>query len=214
MTSKSLSKSKLMALRQCPKKLWLSTYRKDMAVVSAATEARFARGHEVGAVARAQMPDGILIDAPLDLKRALRETQAALASNPRRPVFEATFAHGDCLVQVDALIPDGAAWRLCEVKASNSLKPEHAPDCAVQTWVANGTGIKVSQTELVHLNPAFVYGGGGNYDGLFTFESMDATIQPLIDQVPAWIAEGQAVLIRAPIEPFQSRRNEATRIAA
>ena len=214
MTRKSLSKSRLMALRQCPKKLWLSTYRKDMAVVSAATEARFARGHEVGAAARAQVPGGILIDAPRDLERALRETQAALTSNPLRPVFEATFAHGDCLVQVDALIPDGAAWRLCEVKSSNAVKPEHAPDCAVQTWVANGTGIKVSQTELVHLNPAFVYGGGGNYDGLFTFESMDATIQPLIDQVPAWIAEGQAVLIRAPIEPFQSRRNEATRIAA
>ena len=194
MKSKSLSKSRLMAFLQCPRKLWLATYRKELAVVSPAVEARFARGHEVGAAARSQVPGGLLIEAARDLKRAVRETQDALATRPQRAVFEATFSHGDCLVQVDALIPDGKAHRLCEVKASNSAKPEHAPDCAVQTWVAEGAGIKVSRTELVHLNRDFVYGGDGDYAGLFTFEVMDDVMRPLLSKVPEWIAESQRVL--------------------
>jgi hypothetical protein len=192
--SRSVSKSRLMDARQCLKKLWLATYRKEEARVSDATKSRFARGHEVGAVARDQVPGGIFVDAPGDLKRALSETAAALRASPRRAIFEATFSHGDCLVQVDELIPEGRGWRLCEVKSTNTAKPQHDADCAVQAWVVEGAGIKLARTELVHLNPDFVYDGSGHYDGLFTFEVMDDKIRPLVEQVPAWIAESQAVL--------------------
>mgnify|MGYP000455484629 CR=1 FL=1 len=111
----SLSKSKLMAWRQCPRKLWLSVHNKDAAVVSPTTQARFARGNEVGGVARAQIPGGVYIDTKGDMDRALKETAAALRQKPRRSILEATFAHDDCRLHVDALIPEGRGYRLCGV---------------------------------------------------------------------------------------------------
>jgi hypothetical protein len=43
-----LSKSKLMAYRQCPKRLWLEVHRPKLRENSASTKKEFAVGHEVG----------------------------------------------------------------------------------------------------------------------------------------------------------------------
>lgn len=40
-----LSKSRITAFEQCPKKLWLSVHRPDLAEYSGAAEARFATGN-------------------------------------------------------------------------------------------------------------------------------------------------------------------------
>ena len=49
---RNLSKSKLMAYRQCPKRLWLEIHHPELRADSAATEASFAIGHQVGDIAR------------------------------------------------------------------------------------------------------------------------------------------------------------------
>lgn len=49
---RTLSKSKLMAYRQCPKRLWLEVHRPDLREDSAATQASFAVGHQVGDIAQ------------------------------------------------------------------------------------------------------------------------------------------------------------------
>lgn len=41
----TLSKSKLLAYRQCPKRLWLEIHRKDLRLDTAATAATFRIGH-------------------------------------------------------------------------------------------------------------------------------------------------------------------------
>lgn len=60
-----LSKSKLLAFRQCPKRLWLEVHRPELREDSSATEASFTVGHQVGDIAR-QVYDpkgkGALID--------------------------------------------------------------------------------------------------------------------------------------------------------
>ena len=43
-----LSKSRLMSFLQCPKRLWLEKHQPELAQISAATEAAFATGHEIG----------------------------------------------------------------------------------------------------------------------------------------------------------------------
>jgi hypothetical protein len=73
-----LSKTKLMAGLQCPKRLYLSVYQPELAQVDAGLEARFAIGHEVGAVARLLYPEGHLIGHPENPGAAMRDTQAAL----------------------------------------------------------------------------------------------------------------------------------------
>ncbi|MDG4597567.1 MAG: hypothetical protein P9F75_18090 [Candidatus Contendobacter sp.] len=79
--SHGLSKSRLQAFRQCPKRLWLTVHRPDWQEVSEETEQRFQIGFQVGDVARSLCPDGILIDTP-DAAEALALTRKALAENP------------------------------------------------------------------------------------------------------------------------------------
>lgn len=49
--TKGLSKSHYTAFCQCPKNLWLRTYKPDEATVDAGVEARFESGNEVGDLA-------------------------------------------------------------------------------------------------------------------------------------------------------------------
>ncbi|EQD35464.1 hypothetical protein B1B_16936, partial [mine drainage metagenome] len=51
-TAPRLSKSKLMACRQCPRRLWLEWHRPDLRDDTTATQAAFGQGHAVGQVAR------------------------------------------------------------------------------------------------------------------------------------------------------------------
>ena len=64
--SRGLSKSRLMSLLQCERKLWLSAHRPDLEVTSAGVQGVFDTGHQVGEFARRQESDrrgtGVLID--------------------------------------------------------------------------------------------------------------------------------------------------------
>jgi hypothetical protein len=126
-----LSKSRILAHRQCPKRLWLQIYRPELAETDPSAAARFAQGAHVGEVARQLYPDGVLI-AGGDLRQALRDTADVLTRSPQCPVFEATFEHEGVLVRVDLLLPDGEAYRLVEVKSSTTVKDYHLSDAAVQ----------------------------------------------------------------------------------
>jgi hypothetical protein len=52
-----LSKSRLTAWRQCPRRLWLHVHRSDLAQYSEETEERFRIGFEVGEAARTLYPE-------------------------------------------------------------------------------------------------------------------------------------------------------------
>ena len=70
----SLSKSKLISHRQCPKRLWLQTYRQDLLPdVDIATQARFDEGNRVGDVARQIYKGGVHIKT-LNREEALIQT--------------------------------------------------------------------------------------------------------------------------------------------
>ena len=50
--NKALSKSKLMAFRQCPRRLWLEVHQPKLRRDSAAAKERFEIGYQVGDIAR------------------------------------------------------------------------------------------------------------------------------------------------------------------
>ena len=77
-----LSKSRILAHRQCPKRLWLQTYRPELAATDTSVAVRLAQGAQVGEVARQLYPDGVLI-AGGDLRQALRDTAEVLARSPQ-----------------------------------------------------------------------------------------------------------------------------------
>lgn len=46
-----LSKSRITAFEQCPKRLWLSVHRPELSVTDSPSKARLAAGNDVGSVA-------------------------------------------------------------------------------------------------------------------------------------------------------------------
>ncbi|MDS4020134.1 MAG: DUF2779 domain-containing protein [Candidatus Competibacter sp.] len=192
-----LSKSRLQAFRQCPKRLWLTVHRPDWQEVSEETEQRFQIGFQVGDVARSLHPDGILIDTP-DAAEALALTRKALVEHPDRPLFEAAFQRDGVLVRADLLLPEADGYRLREVKASTRVKDEHREDCAIQAWVI-GAALPLTGVELAHVDTAFVYPGGGDYRGLLQSNLLDGDMAGLLPAVPQWIADARATL--AGVEP-------------
>jgi hypothetical protein len=194
MSSIRLSKSRLMNYLQCPKRLHLQTFRPKLAHNSAQTLQAFSVGHSVGEIARRLVANGLLIEHDDNLTGALAATQAALQTEPTRPLFEATFQHDGVLIRADVLTPSQRRHRLTEVKASADVKPHYVHDCAIQTWVAEGSGLLLDQIELAHVERNFVYPGEGDYRGLLIHEDISDPVRSLIDEVPDWVEGARRVL--------------------
>lgn len=150
-----LSKSRYLRGLQCSKLLWhVANASKEIAQPDAAARTNFNQGCEVGELARALFPDGVLIES-VDREVALSETHSALAR--RVSIFEAAFQAGAGFTRVDILVPvDGGAWDVLEVKSSTEAKEVHLDDLAFQAHVLVEAGIKVRKLWLVLINSAYV----------------------------------------------------------
>ena len=176
-----LSKSKITMFEQCPKRLWLSLHRRDLVEQDDGAEARFAIGHEVGAVACALLPDGVMVEAEPDLTAALVTTRALLDSGHDRPIFEGTLEHDGVLVRIDVLEPDGAGgWHMAEVKSSTRAKEYHLGDLATQLWVARNSGVTISSAAIRHIDSSFVLEREGEFEGVFADTDLMGAAEPII----------------------------------
>ena len=194
MTAHGLSKSRIIAWKQCPKRLWLQMYQRDLAEESTQTKQAFKTGNEVGKIAQQLCPNGILIENDDNLSAAINATREAISNYPHRPIFEATFQHEGLLVRADVLLPTANGYRMSEVKSKACVKPYHVDDCAVQAWVLKKNKIPLASVELVHIETSFVYRGDGNYHGLFKFVRLDEEIKPLMGKVSAWVKGARLTL--------------------
>lgn len=175
-----LSKSRITALEQCPRKLWLSVHRPDLAEMDEGSEARFAAGHEVGAIACKLHPEGVMVEADDGLGAALAQTRALIDAGHPGPIFEATFEHDGVLVRVDVLARDRQGWRVAEVKSSTAPKAYHHGDLATQIWVLRGAGITVTRAAIRHVNREFVLEREGDHVGLFTDAELLSAIEETV----------------------------------
>ncbi len=189
-----LSKSRITAFEQCPKRLWLQVHRPELAVRDEGAEARFATGHEVGAIAYGLLPDGVMVEAEPDLTAALSATKALLAGGHDRPIFEATLEHDGVLVRIDILEPDGDGWRMAEVKSSTRAKDYHLGDLATQLWVAREAGVTVSRAAIRHIDNRFVLERDGDFVGLFADTDLFAEAEALAAGRGEVIAAARTVL--------------------
>ena len=189
-----LSKSRILAWRQCPKRLWLQIHRPDLADVSDATFARFSMGAGVGEVARNPNPGGVLIGHGEAPSQALTETAALLEKPGDRTVYEAAFAHDGVLVRTDLLFRKRGKFDVIEVKAATSVKDYYYDDAAVQACVMESAGCPARQFSIAHVNSSFVYPGGGNYDGLLETVDVTADMEPIQEKVGGWVDEARSVL--------------------
>ena len=196
---RNLSKSKIIAYRQCPKRLWLELHKPELRDDSA-SEMVFQIGHQVGEIAQ-QIYDpentGIVIDIQaLGHKEALAQSAVLLAEG-KSMVFEAGFVVDGALAYADVMLPDysdgSLRWKMIEVKASTSVRSYHRDDIAVQAYIASAAGIHLSSVSLAHINNSFVYEGDGNYQGLLTENDLTAEALSRSEEVKEWIAGANAV---------------------
>jgi len=163
-----LSKSRIAAFEQCPKRLWLQVHKRELADIDPSKALRFSAGDEVGDVACSLVPDGVMIEAEPDLAAAAERTAKVLAAGARQPLFEATFVHDGVLVRLDIMEPrDDGSWHVAEVKSATSRKECYIADLATQLWVLRENGIAVGSAAIRHINNQFELEREGCFEGLF-----------------------------------------------
>ncbi len=186
-TVKHLTKSKYCAGLQCPKRLWLVVNDRELAgEIDPATQARFDLGSEIGERAHSLFPEGVLVnERPWQHEKAIVRTQELMADASVPAIFEAAFEYGGVRIRVDILERLGSnQWGLREVKMSGSVKEEHLPDVAVQHYVLEGSGLRVTSAELVHVNTAYVRGNGEiDWGHFFAREELIGEVQAERDRV-------------------------------
>ncbi|NMG31760.1 DUF2779 domain-containing protein [Aromatoleum evansii] len=199
---RALSKSKLLAYLQCPKRLWLELHRPELREDSAATQASYTVGHTVGDIARRIYDkDGkaALIDVGTEgFDGALARSQTLLAGT--HPIFEAGFSASGAVAFADVLLPvrrsGKKAWRMVEVKSSTSVKDYHRCDTAIQAFVAREAKVPLAGIALAHIDTSWVYPGNDDYAGLLVEEDLTEEAFGKQAEVRSWIAAAQAVARR------------------
>jgi hypothetical protein len=174
-----LSKSKYTRGINCPKSLWLYVHKKDERLISEASQFVLSRGASAGELACEYFPNGkmaVLEDYPC-IESALR-TQEFIRQGVET-IFEATFIYDNTLVAVDILHKNNGKWSLYEVKSTNSVKPEHIKDVAIQYYVLKGCGLELEDAFLMHFNRDYVRRGNLEVNKLFLPESVLSQILPL-----------------------------------
>ena len=189
--TKGLSKSRIISHQQCPKRLWLQIYKKDQAEVSPDAARVMVSGTSAGEVAQQMYPEGVVVDA-FDISQSIEVTKQLLSDGC--PIFEAALQFDGVLVFVDMLVPDEDGFHLIEVKSSTKVKDYHIADTAIQTWVAQQSGLNITKSSVAVINNQFVYPGSQNYEGLFCLTDISEKIRPLLNDVQAWVAEARETL--------------------
>ena len=188
-----LSKSRYLSGLQCHKQLWWRVHEPDAPELcpTPGQQNLFAQGRDVGERARGYVPGGELIDLPFyQYDNKVTATRAAL-NRDVPAIYEAWFLADETYVGVDILERTSRGYTVIEVKASNSRKPEHLPDAAVQVHVLRGAGLQVERAEVMHLNPECRHPDLSN---LFVREDVTALVEGALIGVPDELAAQRRML--------------------
>ncbi len=205
----SLSKSLFIKGMQCKKALWLRKYKKEVLTPpDNQTLAIFETGNRVGELACKLFENGKKIpyencsfQDKIDLTKRYMDKEVD-------SIYEATFEYNGILVMVDILNKTKDGWAINEVKSStwNKTKTKnditlYILDAAIQYYVLNGLGIKITDTNLILINSEYVRGDELDLNELFSIVSVDEEVEFWQDEIPIYLAEFQKVLKDSKNEP-------------
>ena len=195
-----LSKSKLLSFRQCPRKLWLQCHHPELEKNSDTSEAGFAAGNAVGAVARRLFDPhgrGELVEVGrIGYEAAFQRTRELL--DTAQPIFEGGFATDGAMAFADVMLPieknGSLAWRMVEVKSATSLKDYYREDAAIQAFVTRSIGVPLENILIAYVDNEWEYAGDGNYRGLFHEQDVTQETLELTAAVEQWIADAREIV--------------------
>jgi CRISPR/Cas system-associated exonuclease Cas4 (RecB family) len=197
---RNLSKSKLIAYKQCPKRVWLEVHHPELREDSDSAQAGFSVGHVVGEIAQHLYDakgEGVLLDAQRDGFDTVFKRSIDLLSSSQ-PIFEAGYTANGALAFADVMLPvtNGGkqCWRMVEVKSSTGVKDYHRDDTAIQSYIARSAGVPLVGVALAHIDSSWVYPGNEDYLGLL--KEVDLTTEALgrDNEVREWIADAHEIV--------------------
>jgi hypothetical protein len=169
-----LSKSTFIRGVQCLKSLYL--YKKRYFLrdpLSAEQQAVFSRGTNVGILAHQLFPGGkdATPPSPSLYSRSVAMTSDWIA-NGVKVIYEAAFQFEKVLVAIDILVLTPEGWVGIEVKSSRAISETYMLDAALQYYVITGSGLKLADMRIMHINPEYVREGELVPEKLFTIQSV------------------------------------------
>ena len=200
-----LSKSKYCAFAQCPRNLWLKTYKPELATVDNSLDARMEAGNEIGDLAMQLFGDFVEVTAhkdngKMDLSEMIARTNDLL--NQAYPVIcEASFSYNGNYCAVDILRREHGGYAIYEVKSSTEINPIYISDIAYQKYVLENCGVNVTGTHLVFINNEYVFDGALKLNELFKIVDVSEDVAREYEYVEGNIAAANAIM-DDPVEPL------------
>lgn len=163
-----------------PAWLWIKKHDpKKIPPVDENTQAMFDAGHQFEPFAESLFPEGVSLGfSDFDEYRSLpKRTQDAIDRGDQ-VLFQPRFEWNDftCICDIVSFVGDNEV-DLYEIKASTKAKPEHEFDLAFQTAVLEGTGLKVRNISVIHVNNQYVRKGEIKADEITAFTDITEAVR-------------------------------------
>ena len=200
-----LSKSKYCAFVQCPRNLWLKTYKPELAAPNTSLDARMESGNEIGDLAMQLFGDFVEVtaykdDGKIDLSEMISRTSELILE--RCPVIcEASFSYKGNYCAVDILKLENGGYAIYEVKSSTHANQIYAVDIAYQKYVLENCGITVTGTYLVCINSDYVFDGTLKLNEFFQIIDLSAEVSEEYQYVEGNVLAANDIMDN-PVEPL------------
>lgn len=201
-----ISKSLYTLFRQCPKALWLKTYKAELCVISDALQQRFQAGSVIGDLAKGLFGKYVEVttyneDGKLDLTKMVVKTQKGIDSETD-VICEAAFQFEGNYCAVDILKKEGSGYAIYEVKSSTDADNEvYAQDVAYQKYMLTHCGVEVTGTYLVCINSDYVLDGEIDIHKLFQTQDISEAVAQEYPLVEFQVAKAKKILELKDVEP-------------
>lgn len=201
-----ISKSRYTLFRQCPKALWLKTYKPELCVISDALQQRLLAGSIVGDLAKGLFGKYVEVttynkDGKLDLTKMVVKTQKCIDSETD-VISEAAFRYDEDYCAVDILKKEGSGYAIYEVKSSTEADNEvYAQDVAYQKYVLTHCGVEVTGTYLVCINSDYVFDGEIDRHKLFLIQDISEAVAQEFPFVEFQVVNAKKMLTFKDVEP-------------
>lgn len=175
-----ISKSDYMLYLRHPAWLWVKKHKPSLIPpVDENTQAIFDAGHAFEPYAESLFPEGVSLGfSDYDEYRSLpQRTQDAIARGDQvlfQPRFE--WKEFTCICDIVSFVGAGEV-DLYEIKASTKTKLDHEYDLAFQAAVLEGSGLKVRNISVIHVNNHYVRRGAINTRELTAFTDITADVR-------------------------------------
>jgi hypothetical protein len=175
-----LSKSDYMMYLKQPAWLWLKKNdQKKLPPVDENTQALFDAGHQFEPFAESLFPEGATLGfSDYSEYLSLPERTQDAIKNGTQVLFQPRFEWQDftCICDIVSFVGENEV-DLYEIKASTSAKVEHEFDLAFQTAVLEGTGLKVRNVFVIHVNNQYVRNGAIEADKITYTEDVTTKVR-------------------------------------